>query len=165
MNRTLYAPTLLGLLLLTVTGVEAQRLDPGDRGPYVAWGGHLAYAFTDDALGIGPRMEAGIRPVALIGSFDYFFPRCGAVGCSLFQLNGQAKLEPGLFPAMRPYVGAGTHYRRFSIRTLQGRDVSTGSSFHAMAGFWRGATFLEGKYEFEREGNPSQWVLTLGALF
>jgi hypothetical protein len=153
----------LCLLTLVLAGVDDARAQSRiDQ----SFGGQLSWGFEDEALGLGLRSETRVRPVpvALALSGDYFFPRCGVIGCSLWQLHGNAKLDLGWLLPFDPFLGGGVNYRHFSLRGPDGTARETGTGLNVLAGIWRGRTFVEARYEM-MEGIADQLVLSLGFLF
>ena len=148
---------LFTLLLSAHQGVQAQA------GFDHSLGGKLSYAFEDEAMGIGVISESRIRPipVALVVGADYYFPRCGAVGCSLAQLHAEARVDVGRLLPFDPFIGVGMNYRRFSVR---GAESAKESGVTVLGGIWRGSTFLQGRYEM-MELEPDQLVVSIGFLF
>lgn len=160
---------LLALVLLFFAGeAEAQARDSDASQPRFdqSFGGQLSYGLEDRAMGLGLRSETRVNPVpvALAISWDYFFPRCGVIGCSLWQAHANAKVDLGRVLPFDPFIGGGIHYRSFSQRLSSGTDRQTGTGLNILGGIWTGPTFLEARYEIT-EDLDNQFVFSLGLTF
>lgn len=150
-----------------VAQVEGRGSEAAGTGPQIGFGGQISYAFEDEALGLGLRSEFFVQPVPIVIALsgDRYFPRCGAVGCSLWQLHANGKLDLGWLLPLSPFIGGGLNHRRFSLSGPLGENQrNTDNGINILAGVWRGQTFLEARYEMQ-EDIDDQVVLSIGILF
>ena len=134
----------------------AAQLRPGVQASY-------ALDQFSGVFGLGGRLVAGLPaiPVRLVGSADYYFPRCvRGQDCDYWQANANIIVSLPLLPIpLFRYVGGGWNYQRVKftesatargINVLGGVDVSDTAMF-------------EIRYEF-MDGQQDQFVITVGVL-
>lgn len=164
------------VLLFAVAGpVSAQRF-----GVQANWS-------DDFDFGVGGRVEVDLPNLFtdqgpfsrtyLIGSFDYFFPDCGAqdepvsdFDCSYWEVNAGLAI-PLAAASVDPYVGAGLNIARFSVDysgdvpgvDLGADDTEIGLNLLGGLRFPIGgiSAYGEGRLEL---GGGEQFVLTFGIL-
>ena len=134
------------------------------------YGPHASFA-DDSDLGLGARAPWSFtnrRPVALITSFDYFFPSTPTgLDAKHWEVNGNMAYHFGR--RWRPYVGPGLNLARrtatFTGTDLAGSDTSVG--MNVLGGVRRvegrkRQYFAEARYEL---GGGEQFLVTAGVLF
>jgi len=135
------------------------------------WYGPQA-SFADEAdLGLGARAHWTMKtrlPLALIGTFDYFFPSTEAgVDASHWELNSNLAYQFGR--RWRPYVGPGLNFAHrsanFTGTEFSGSDSGVG--MNVLGGVRRvdgrkRQYFAEARYEI---GGGEQFLVTAGVLF
>lgn len=157
----------LSVLAFTAAAAQGQRF-----GGQVDWG-------TDTDVGIGARLEydlgAGLgggnilSRAYLIGSFDYFFPDCGAgdgVDCSYFEFNGNVATPLDVASTLKPYLGAGLNMARASAKAAGVSNSDTQVGLNVLGGikFAIGSlsSFAEARLELS---GGDQFVISWGLLF
>lgn len=135
------------------------------------WYGPQA-SFADEAdLGLGARAHwtfTNRHPLALITSFDYFFPSAPAgADASHWEVNGNLAYQFGR--RWKPYVGPGLNLARrttaFSGTDLSGRDTALGVNMLGGVRRVDGSKrqyFAEARYEIK---GGEQFLVTAGVLF
>lgn len=128
----------------------------------------------DTDFGVGGRIIGnigrffGMQGIEAIGSFDYFFPDCGAVDCSYFEINGNVVYRFPLQQIMfSPYVGGGLNVAHGSVDFFglgNASDTKFGVNLLGGAKFHIGAIQPFAEFRFEIEGGE-QFVITGGVLF
>jgi hypothetical protein len=134
------------------------------------YGPHASFADESD-LGLGARAHWSFtnrRPVALITSFDYFFPSTPTgLDAKHWEVNSNMAYHFGR--RWRPYVGPGLNLARrtatFTGTDLAGSDTSVG--MNVLGGVRRvegrkRQYFAEARYEL---GGGEQFLVTAGVLF
>lgn len=102
----------LALCLVSAGSAHAQRF-----GAQLSWG-------SDSDLGIGARAEfdltgklAKAGPLSqafIITAFDFYFPDCGGVDCTWWELNPSIAI-PLKSTSLNPYVGAGLNIASVTV--------------------------------------------------
>jgi opacity protein-like surface antigen len=162
MSRTIMVA--VAAFALGATGAHAQRF-----GVQLDWG-------NDVDFGVGARVELDVPNLIseteplnrtfLIGSFDYFFPDCGDLDCTYWEINTNVAF-PIIVAGIDPYVGAGLNLAHVDAGTEGGLDAGsdTDVGLNILGGIrfpLRGVTaFGEARYEV---AGGEQFVLTFGAL-
>lgn len=121
-------------------------------------------------FGIGARSEFGTSSLALVLSFDYYFPGDELENLKFYELNANIAFT---FPTegFRPYVGGGVGIARVSFDEDFFSDSETQTGINILGGVKFGggpvSPFIEGRYVFydEEEGFTNRFVLTGGILF
>jgi len=142
-------PTLTTLALV-VTAVPAQaQLSFGVQGSVITRVQDVDVGGPDllelaGTYGIGGRavVSPPVFPLSLVGSFDYFFPECGAGDCSLYTAQGHVTLGLPL-PIVRPYLLGGWQYRKDEFDSTTGAVIGGGVSLNFVV-----SLFLEMQVEF-----------------
>ena len=131
------------------------------------WYGPQA-SFADEAdLGLGARAHwtfTNRRPLALITSFDYFFPSAPAgVDASHWEVNGNMAYQFGR--RWKPYVGPGLNLARrtssFTEADVTALGVNMLGGVRRVDGSKR-QYFAEARYEIK---GGEQFLVTAGVLF
>jgi opacity protein-like surface antigen len=152
----------------TTTTTTAARTVSSEK---TLWYGPHA-SFADEAdLGLGARAHWSFtprRPLALITSFDYFFPSApSGLDARHWEVNGNMAYQFGR--RWRPYVGPGVNLARrtasFAGTDFSGSDTSLG--MNVLGGVRRvegrkRQYFAEARYEV---GGGEQFLVTAGVLF
>ena len=128
----------------------------------------------DTDFGVGGRIIGnigqllGMQGIEAIGSFDYFFPDCGSVDCSYFEVNGNVVYRFPLQQAIfSPYVGGGLNVAHGSVDFFglgEASDTKFGFNLLGGAKFHIGIVQPFAEFRFEIEGGE-QFVITGGVLF
>ena len=167
----------LVLVALPVAAQQARTTKPTVRTTVSSysekslWYGPQA-SFADEAdLGLGARAHwsmKGRRPLAVIGTFDYFFPSSpSGLDTNHWELNGNMAYQFGR--RWRPYVGPGLNFARrtaaFTGTEFAGSDSALG--MNVLGGVRRVdgrklQYFAEARYEI---GGGEQFLVTAGVLF
>lgn len=164
MRRSLIVISCLGVALVSAGELRAQESD-FRFGAQLSWG--------DDAdLGLGARMAYTIprSDLAIIGTFDYFFPGdIGGADVDYWEINGNLayRFRVQDAPGISPYVGAGLNLATASVSTDAGTSNSNtdlGLNLLAGTGFGSGRVtpFVELRVEIE---GGDQFVIAGGLLF
>jgi opacity protein-like surface antigen len=121
-------------------------------------------------FGIGARSEFGTSSLALVLSFDYYFPGDELENLKFYELNANLAFT---FPTegFRPYIGGGVGIARVSFDEDFFDESQTETGINILGGVKFGggpvSPFVEGRYVFydEEEGFTNRFVLTGGILF
>ena len=121
-------------------------------------------------FGIGARSEFGTSSLALVLSFDYYFPGDELEDLKFYELNANLQFT---FPTegFRPYVGGGVGIGRVSFDEDFFSDSETETGINILGGIKFGGVgvnpFVEARYVIydEEEGFTNRFVLTGGILF
>jgi opacity protein-like surface antigen len=122
-------------------------------------------------FGLGARGEFGTSSLALVLSFDYYFPGDDLHDLKFYELNANLAFT---FPieGFRPYIGGGVGIARVSFDVsdlFSDSNTSTGVNILGGIKFGPGVVtpFIEGRYVIygDDEGFPDRFVLTGGILF
>jgi hypothetical protein len=155
--------------LLVVVGLAGLLLVPGTAQAQFFVGAQGNYA-DDFDWGVGARAGYDFRkfdePIALIGTFDYFFPpSVSGVDTEYYEFNLNGVVMGGFNPQFDAYMGLGLNLARF-----RSEDSGTAGAEFDRAGlnllagfrakFGKGAgAFFEARFQVE---GGKQFVLTGG---
>ncbi|MCI0411622.1 hypothetical protein L0222_02340 [bacterium] len=120
-------------------------------------------------FGIGARSEFGTSSIALILSFDYYFPDQEIGDLKFYELNANLAFTLPI-EGFRPYFGGGVGIIRVSFdEDLFDSETDTGINILGGIKFGGGIVtpFVEARYVFydEEEAFTNRFVLTGGILF
>lgn len=147
---------------------------PATLSAQVALGGHVLYApepagleGVDGAFGVGARLGFGLPLTGLgvHGTFDFFFPDCGAEECALWDGGVNLTVDLEILDPVTPYGGAGVAFRKLDVEGATLDDTG----FNVLAGIRAGGllpvTLLgEARYQIMNDFDD-QLVLAVGFFF
>jgi opacity protein-like surface antigen len=131
--------------------------------------GELTFLEGGD-FGLGVRSEFGTSTLALILSFDYYFPESEITDVNFYELNANIAFT---FPTegFRPYVGGGVGIARVSFDEDFFVDSETQTGVNILGGVKFGGggitPYVEGRYVIygDDEAFDNRFILTGGILF
>lgn len=155
---------LFAVCLSTLVWLPSTLLAQVDIGAQGSWG-------DDSDFGVGARLTIGIPsaavPIAVIGSFDWFFPSQPTGIDTYWEANGNIVfLFPIQDPRFRPYGGLGLNVARFEGAPGLESFEETKAGLNLLVGAFLDVGKLKpyGEARFEIEGGK-QFVLTAGVNF
>jgi hypothetical protein len=125
--------------------------------------------FEGGDFGLGVRSEFGTSSLALILSFDYYFPDQEIGDLKFYELNANLAFTLPL-EGFRPYFGGGVGIARVSFdQDIFDSETDTGINILGGIKFGGGIVtpFVEGRYVIydQDEAFTNRFVLTGGILF
>ena len=130
-----------------------------------------AIAFLEGGdFGLGARSEFGLSSVALILSFDYYFPDQEVGDLKFYELNANLAFTLPI-EGFRPYFGGGVGIARVSFDQDFFLDSETQTGINILGGIKFGGSivtpFVEARYVIydKTEAFSNRFVLTGGILF
>jgi opacity protein-like surface antigen len=126
--------------------------------------------FEGGDFGLGVRSEFGLTSVALILSFDYYFPDQDIGDLKFYELNANLAFTLPI-EGFRPYFGGGIGIARVSFDPDFFLDSETDTGINILGGIKFGGSivtpFVEARYVIydQDEAFTNRFVLTGGILF
>ena len=121
-------------------------------------------------FGLGVRSEFGTSTLALVLSFDYYFPESDLTDINFYELNANLAFTFP-FEGFRPYIGGGVGIARLSFDEDFFVDSETQTGVNILGGLKFGGggitPFVEARYVIygDDEAFANRFVLTGGILF
>jgi opacity protein-like surface antigen len=126
--------------------------------------------FEGGDFGLGARSEFGTSSLAVILSFDYYFPDQEIGDLRFYELNANLAFTLPI-EGFRPYFGGGIGIARVSFEADFFLDSETDTGINILGGIKFGGgivtPFVEARYVFydQDEAFTNRFVLTGGILF